>query len=325
MASAKRNYWVVSPNVKNNNNTVEEWKQASIETHAAFMGWYPDDYRGMRMGPKFAGKVPDGVKLGDVILIARRTRRTPEIVGFGVVDDEARTTLPGFVPPGRSDFGSLRRLRPFVADSRPPTSVPIDSAVSHVMALARLHPDRNPAHKKVCQWMERRLKRLPSRAGSPRVTRRGNRPAVNRGTGISVVTSPKNHQLDYVFQTKASIREAQKTEAILLTRYGDWLAAKGRKLEAARFGKLQCDGYERARRNLIEAKSSVRREYIRMAVGQLLDYAFQGKGRLGELNKAILLPKRPSKDVQEWLASLGIKLIWRDGDAFVDNANGKFT
>jgi hypothetical protein len=33
------------------------------------------------------------------------------------------------------------------------------------------------------------------------------------------------------------------------------------------------------RKNLIEAKASDNRENIRMAVGQLLDYAYQGKGK----------------------------------------------
>jgi hypothetical protein len=32
-------YWVVSPNVKNKPKTVPEWKQASIQYWAAFMGY----------------------------------------------------------------------------------------------------------------------------------------------------------------------------------------------------------------------------------------------------------------------------------------------
>ena len=33
-----RNFWVVSPNVADDENTVEEWKEASTRYHAAFMG-----------------------------------------------------------------------------------------------------------------------------------------------------------------------------------------------------------------------------------------------------------------------------------------------
>src|SRR5688572_3189620 len=93
MAKRDRAYWVVSPNVKNNNRSVGEWRQASIETRAAFMGWNPDDPEHLQIGPKFAGKVPGGIEPGDVILIARRSGGTPEVVGFGVVDGAARTRL----------------------------------------------------------------------------------------------------------------------------------------------------------------------------------------------------------------------------------------
>ena len=74
-----------------------------------------------------------------------------------------------------------------------------------------------------------------------------------------------------------------------------------------------------------EAKSSASREHIRMAVGQLPDYAFQGKTKLGEPHMAVLLPENPPKDVEAWLDSLNIKLIWPDGTAFQDNANAQFT
>ena len=92
-----------------------------------------------------------------------------------------------------------------------------------------------------------------------------------------------------------------------------------------KFGALQCDGFEKIRGNIIEAKSSASREYIRMAVGQLLDYAFQGRSKLGDTRKAVLLPEKPSKDIEAWLNSLNIGLIWPDGSSFLDNANGRFT
>jgi len=65
--------------------------------------------------------------------------------------------------------------------------------------------------------------------------------------------------------------------------------------------KLKCDAFEKARKNLIEAKSANSREHLRMAIGQLLDYEWQGKAKWGELHKAILVPDRPSEDEIEWL------------------------
>jgi len=139
------------------------------------------------------------------------------------------------------------------------------------------------------------------------------------------VSSPENHQLDYKVQTKARVIRAEKVEAELLQSYRRWLAEQGRKLSAVKYRALQCDAYEEDRRNLIEAKSSARREHIRMAVGQVLDYAFQGRKKFGAAHKAILLPSEPSSEIVDWLDSLEIKVIWRDKKAFLDSANGQFT
>ena len=140
-----------------------------------------------------------------------------------------------------------------------------------------------------------------------------------------IVSSPQNHQLDYQVQTKTKVIRAEKVEAVLLEDYRRWLAQQRRKLSAVKYRTLQCDAYEADRRNLIEAKSSARREHIRMAVGQLLDYAFQGNRKFRHPHKAILLPSKPASDIVDWLDSLKIKIVWRKKKAFFDNANGQFT
>lgn len=312
----QRAYWVVSPNVQFNERTVGAWRRASVTTRAAFMNWGPNDPK-HRIGPKFAGKVSGGVQPGDVMLIARRSRGVPEMVGFGVVRGNGRTRLSGFKPP--ETFGSLRMLRPFVPWSRTPPGVPIHVAVNHAMALVQLHPERYGTHKEVCQWMESHLKRGSQYRKRSRLVNQGG------SRNISIVGSPRNHQLDYVVQTKFSVMRAKRREVRLLEGYRRWLVAQERKLVSVKYGKLECDGYEQAGQNLIEAKSSVSREHIRMAVGQLLDYAFQGKARLGNPNKAVLLPQRPSCEIESWLEALNIKLIWQERGVFVDNANGQFT
>jgi hypothetical protein len=88
---------------------------------------------------------------------------------------------------------------------------------------------------------------------------------------------------------------------------------------------LRCDAYEKITCNLIEAKSATTREHIRMAVGQLRDYAFQGRQAFPNPNKAILLPHKPGPDILEWLAAEQIAVIWRKGKDFFDTAGGKFT
>jgi hypothetical protein len=330
MVVRDRQYWVVSPNVKNFNPSVGEWRQASLTQKAAFMGWDPDDPGHSNMGRKFSGRITGGIEPGDVILIARRHDHVPQVVGFGVVEGEARTSLPGFEPP--DEFGSLRKLRPLVPWSGSEAEVDLRSAVSHTRALAQLHPQYNESHRAICDWMERHIERVATLAGrggelpfkgtNRRRAPRNDEPEARK---IALVALPGNFQLDYQVRSRADIKRSQRQEALLLEKYQHWLLRQERELNSVRIGALQCDGYEALRHNLIEAKSSASREHIRMAVGQLLDYAFQGASQLQSARMAVLLPKKPLSDIEAWLDSLKIKLIWSEGDAFLDNANGQFT
>jgi len=60
---------------------------------------------------------------------------------------------------------------------------------------------------------------------------------------------------------------------------------------------------------LIEVKSSIESPHVRMAVGQLFDYWFTLKGD-EEPHLAVLLPKRPSKDVENFLKWVDVGLMW---------------
>ena len=315
----ERRYWVVSPNVRYNEKTVPDWRQASVSGHAAFMGWGPDDKR-HKLGHKFAYQIQPN----NVILIARRHRSEPEIVGFGIVRGEFKKRLKGVQIPDEG-FASLRKLRPFIPRSGTPEHVRLISALGHSSALAELHPDMNKAHTRVCKWMERQLAKKGSRAVGGSSTNRTLPRQQPDSRDPHIAAPPGNHQLDYDVRTKSQVIRAQKIEAKLLQRYRIWLKHQDRKLETAKYKKLQCYGFEEKPRNLIEAKSSTRREHIRMAVGQLSDYAFQGRKKFGDPNMAILVPEKPPEDIEEWLASLNIALIWREKGSFLDNANGKFT
>jgi hypothetical protein len=100
--SNKRKYWIVSPNVNNNNETVGEWRRVSVRVGVAFMGGGYDDPEHLNMGPKFAGRVPNGIQPGDVILIARRYNGEPQTVGFGLVTGRPK--------PGSPHSGCLENL-----------------------------------------------------------------------------------------------------------------------------------------------------------------------------------------------------------------------
>ncbi len=303
-------YWVVSPNVQNHAGTVDEWRQASVRWRAAFMGWNPDDDH-HPLGPKFAYTIQPG----DVILIARRSGGKPQTVGFGIVVGDFKTGLNGFNP--HENFGSLRQLDPFVPMGRAPAALPFLDALNQIKALYQLHPERNSQHEVLCRWMDAKLAKAQetNQGGRPR-------PKVHK-VNFSPVHS--NGQLEYQVRTPQMVKRARKQEDALVARYQLWLERQDRTLRRYRVDRLKCDAYEDARNNLIEAKCSTAREYIRMAVGQLLDYAFLAQDEIGDCHKAVLLPNKPDSSLLKWLKTLGISVIWEDGPVFLDNENQQFT
>ena len=304
---------MVSPNVKNHNPTVPGWKRASVRGHAAFMGYKPGDHQ---IGYRFVHEIVPG----DVILIARRHHWAPEIVGFGVVKGGAKRTTKLVKTP--EHFGAMRQLSPFVATSKAPADIHIVNILHHTASLTRLYPDTNKAQARVCKWMERQLPRRGERDSAKPLLVRSEE---HRLSETQLVDSPRHHQLDYLVRSKKQVTKARKNEACLLIGYQRWLKRRGRNLATTKYGNLQCDGFEMKRRNLIEAKSSISREHIRMAVGQLLDYAFQVEKKFGKPNMAILLPRKPHPNSVNWLPQRNISLVWPEKAAFVDNANGQFT
>lgn len=309
--TTSRKYWVVSPNVGYSYTTVGEWRQASVKQKAAFMGWRPDD-ENHRLGSKFAYSI----RPGDTILIARRRRGKPEIVGFGRVVGNVRKRLRGFKPP--KPFGSLRQLDPFVPMSRASKRLPFSSALNQIAALHQLHPDKNPDHEILCRWMDRKL-------ASGKTTAKQKKRLSGRTKGIHLRPLPNDKQLEYQTRTRRSASQARKSEAELVARYREWIERQDRELKIFKNHEIQCDAYEEDRKNLIEAKCAATRQYLRMAVGQLLDYSFQAKDDFAIRHKAILLPMKPHAALLKWLDSLEIGVIWEERSVFLDNANGQFT
>lgn len=313
-ANPRRRFWVVSPNVKYQEKTVPEWRQASIDFSAAFMGWGPDDPK-HKIGPKFAHAISEG----DVILIARSFQRRPNVVGFGVVTGAYQTRLRGFTAPGNDKWqGSIRTLSPFIPRTAIPPRLSIMKVLNQTAALHELHPATDHQHRLICGWMATELSiGMIGKDGSG-----ANSKSRNGRVSLKKLFDPG--QLDFEVRTPETVRMARKLEAELVNDYRQWLKEKVPELKVANYQGLRCDAYEEERNNLIEAKSSGRREYIRMAVGQLLDYAYLGRKKFGSPNMAILLPRKPEAKLLEWLAEAKISVIWKQRHAFVDNANGQF-
>jgi len=278
---------------------VEKWKRTILRGHWAIMGYSPDD-GGHGDGKRFA----NDVQIGDIILIARRNKGKPELVGVGEVIancEERRYRIAN-----RPVY--VRRLKPFKRLEEKPGKIPFLHVLPRSRAMVELHPEAKPAHRKVCGWMVRQLNKQERDADT----------TAPRGL-------PKSNTYDYTVKTEEQVKKASKRERQLLDNYERWMHQQGHHLSVLLYGQLQCDAWEEDRLNLIEAKGSTNREDVRMAVGQLLDYSFQMKEQYTEPNMAILLPKKPSPERIDWLDPLGIKVIWRSGRSFADNADGQFT
>lgn len=84
---------------------------------------------------------------------------------------------------------------------------------------------------------------------------------------------------------------------------------------------LFTDLYDSTTGALYEAKGTVERNAIRMAIGQLADYKRFIDGG-GPKHLVLLAPSRPRPDLVELLASQGIELVYPEADSFSDSTAG---
>ena len=113
--------------------------------------------------------------------------------------------------------------------------------------------------------------------------------------------------------------EFERREAELVHRYREHLHRLGhevsrlRVLPAGESAPLYSDLWDVTTSDLIEAKATVSRESLRMAVGQLLDY-----GRFVEAEgRTVLVPSRPRDDLLSYLSNAGIAVIYPHGDDWI--------
>ncbi|WP_329121033.1 restriction endonuclease [Streptomyces sp. NBC_01353] len=112
--------------------------------------------------------------------------------------------------------------------------------------------------------------------------------------------------------------EAERREAKLVLQFSDYLRSKGHQVHRHRIlppgetRPLLTDLYVEDLGLLVEAKGSVTRENLRMAIGQLVDYSRFVK----PTTCAILLPSEPREDLIALAESQGCVAIWPDGKKF---------
>jgi hypothetical protein len=112
--------------------------------------------------------------------------------------------------------------------------------------------------------------------------------------------------------------EAERREAKLVAEfdrhmYGLGHMAKRLRVTPAGEAKpLYTDLYVPGLNLLVEAKGTVERGSIRMALGQLLDY----RRFIPGVRCAVLLPARPREDLLRLVLGVGVDLYWQDGGTF---------
>ncbi|MER7536342.1 restriction endonuclease [Streptomyces sp. NPDC097704] len=113
--------------------------------------------------------------------------------------------------------------------------------------------------------------------------------------------------------------EAERREAALVRSFVEHLRLQGHDIARQRIvppGELKplyTDIFDRTAGVLVEAKGSVTREAVRMALGQLMDYRrhITPRPRL-----ALLVPVRPREDLIDLCRDMDIAVIWPTGDDF---------
>jgi hypothetical protein len=114
--------------------------------------------------------------------------------------------------------------------------------------------------------------------------------------------------------------EAERREQTLVLAFRDYLLRAGHDVSRLKIvppgeaKPLFSDLIDRTTNTLFEAKGTVERGAIRMAIGQLLDY---GRFVKPSPRLAVLLPSRPREDLCELLTHAGVELVWREGKTFM--------
>lgn len=115
-------------------------------------------------------------------------------------------------------------------------------------------------------------------------------------------------------------RVVSRIEFELQRDFGEWIRRRGQtplRLPLYSAGsKLEPDLYVEESGWVVEAKKSTAREFVRTAIGQVLDYARLARESGRPAVPVILLPGRPVAHLVSLISELGIVLVVRDDDGF---------
>ena len=122
---------------------------------------------------------------------------------------------------------------------------------------------------------------------------------------------------EYVANRPDEPQVAVRREAELVQQYAAWLRDRGQEAVRHRIpitggGYLYTDLYNKSTRELLEAKASSARVYIRAGLGQILDYSRYVEHQ----SRALLLPTEPPADLINLLQAYDVQAVWQAEDRF---------
>ncbi|MFE7116533.1 restriction endonuclease [Streptomyces sp. NPDC057654] len=139
---------------------------------------------------------------------------------------------------------------------------------------------------------------------------------------VTDVEIEKQHTEGMVVSPNGKQYEAERREGPLVTAYRDYAVSQGHTVTRnmirpkGELKPLYTDAFNVTENLLIEAKGTVTREAVRMAIGQLYDYR---RFIASEPTLAVLLPTRPREDLIQLCHSADVVVIWQDGTEFVNS------
>lgn len=214
--------------------------------------------------------------------------------------------------------------RPDLPKGAPPLGPPRKDFPGGGVRIVELNGGTCVTDRTLEQWRDTLLGPAVKRQKAPRRQDRS-RQGRPRSTTTERPVSPTSQE-GYEYWTRSKRTRAERLEAKLVEEFCSHLRALEYEPVARRTatvdGYIECDVYDRSRHILFEAKADASdRPQVRMAIGQLADYAFSGfsEAERVTLRKAILLPERPPQQIDDLLTSLGIGLAWRAGSGFVEH------
>jgi hypothetical protein len=146
-----RNYWVISPNVKNNDEE-NSWKDFLSNNPYSFIGWDEDN--------QFGNTFINIIKKGDVILNAQRKNWKPHVFGIGIVlNDKCEWQEIEKTPSG----AYCRQLNPYLTkETVSKLNLDFNGTAyygknKHLPALYQLHPQKNENDKALVAIIEKEL------------------------------------------------------------------------------------------------------------------------------------------------------------------------